>query len=75
MAGHLQISKTVFNVKHWHTNDCRRGILIESEAFPGAVKYVIKGDSIILLGALSERNFKLVAAIIHKGVDIIGCFM
>jgi len=49
MAKYLKIDKIIFNESHWPTNDRKKGILIRSEAFPGGVKYVIKGDSIILL--------------------------
>lgn len=49
MAEYLKINKIVFNDTHWPTNNREKGILISSAAFPSAVKYVIKGDSLIIL--------------------------
>lgn len=49
MVSYLKINKTLFNEKHWGTNDRDKGLLIDSEEFPGALRYVIKGDSLILL--------------------------
>jgi hypothetical protein len=49
MARFLKINRSVFNEKHWSTNDRSKGILIDSEEFPGCLKYVIKEDSLILL--------------------------
>lgn len=46
---YLLIDKIIFNDSHWPTNDRKKGILIRSNDFPGAVKYVIKGDSMIIL--------------------------
>lgn len=49
MASYLRINQSIFNEKHWTTSDRNKGILIDSEAFPGVLKYVIKGNSMILL--------------------------
>lgn len=49
MEKYLKINKIVFNETHWSTNDRVNGILIGSLEFPSAVKYIIKGDSIIIL--------------------------
>lgn len=53
MASYLRINRSIFNEKHWTTNDRSKGILVDSQFFPGVLKYVIKDDSIILL---SGRN-------------------
>lgn len=45
----LKINKIIFNDTHWPTNNREKGILIGSNAFPSAVKYVIKGNSLIIL--------------------------
>lgn len=49
MAEYLKINKNIFNSNHWSTDDRKKGILIASEAFPKAVRYVIKEDSLIIL--------------------------
>ncbi|MGV8905800.1 MAG: hypothetical protein ACOH15_04290 [Acetobacterium sp.] len=49
MAKYLKFDKIIFNETHWPTNDREKGILIHSSVFPGVVKYVIKGDSLIIL--------------------------
>ena len=49
MTDYLKINKIIFNENHWPTGDRKKGILIASEAFPKAVRYVIKEDSLIIL--------------------------
>lgn len=52
MAEYTCINKVLFNEKHWYINERTNGILINSISFPGAVKYLIKGDSIILMSGI-----------------------
>ena len=49
MTDYLKINKIIFNETHWPTDDRKKGILIASVAFPKAVRYVIKEDSLIIL--------------------------
>jgi hypothetical protein len=49
MGRYIRIDKIIFNDSHWPTNDRKNGILISSNEFPSAVKYVVKGDSLIIL--------------------------
>lgn len=49
MTVYLKINKIIFNETHWPTDDRQKGILIASDAFPKAVRYVIKADSLIIL--------------------------
>ena len=49
MEKYLKINKIVFKDTHWPTNNREKGILIGSAEFPSAVKYIIKGNSLIIL--------------------------
>ena len=77
MAGYLKINKIVFNENHWSTDDRKKGILIASVAFPKAVRYVIKEDSLIILsGNNGVLCFDLaVGPVFLKEItDIIDCY-
>lgn len=60
--GRMSINPGVFHAKYWSGNDREKGILIDSQFFGNRVRYVVKGDSLILL---SSKNgifaFKLAA--------------
>lgn len=45
----LRLKRHILNDRYWSTNNREKGILFHSQAYPGTVKYVIKGDSIIIL--------------------------
>lgn len=77
MDEYLKLNKIIFNDSHWPTNDRKKGILIGSNAFPSGVKYVIKGDSLIILsgnnGVLSfdlEKGEKFLGEV----SEIVKCF-
>lgn len=52
MRRYLKINKAIFYEKYWRLNDRQRGLPIESEAFPTALRYVIKDQSLILLSGI-----------------------
>ncbi|MBU4541353.1 MAG: hypothetical protein KJ774_09035 [Firmicutes bacterium] len=63
MRRYLKINKAIFCEKYWRREDRQRGLLIESEAFPEALRYVIKDQSLILLsGTYGIFCFDLTAA-------------
>ena len=77
MADYLCINKSIFNDRHWRTNDRRKGILIESEAFPGSVCYVIKGQSIVLLSGnhgLFCFDLKCGDRFLSELAEVIACY-
>lgn len=45
----LRINQNIFHENYWKSKDRNQGILIASESFPRILKYVVKGDSLILL--------------------------
>jgi len=77
MAEYLKINKIIFNVTHWPTDDRKNGILIASDAFPSAVRYVVKEDSLIILsGNNGVLCFDLaIGPVFMKEIsEIIGCY-
>ena len=56
MTNYFKLNRNVFNASHWPTNNRKKGILIRSEEFPSVLRYVVKGDSLILLSG-SHRAF------------------
>lgn len=78
MASYLKINRSIFNEKHWSTNDRQKGILIDSEAFPGVLKYVIKDDSMILLsGCNGVFTFNLASggSLLGEINAVIDCYL
>lgn len=78
MASYLKINKSIFNEKHWSTNDRKKGILIDSAFFPGVLKYVIKDDSMILLsGCNGVFTFNLASGeLLLDEIDaVIDCYL
>ncbi|MEO1816433.1 MAG: hypothetical protein ABGU93_12710 [Acetobacterium sp.] len=74
----MNFNKIIFNDKHWHTNDRNRGILIDSEAFPGSVKYVVKGNSLILLSGnhgVFCFDLKIGPIFLDEVSEIIDCYV
>lgn len=78
MAGCMQINKAVFNEKHWSTNDRNRGLLIDSEAFPKALRYVVKGNSLILLSGnhgIFCFDLKVGPQLLQEVGEIVDCYL
>ena len=77
MTVYLKINKIIFNESHWPTDDRQKGILIASDAFPKAVRYVIKDDSLIILsGNNGVLCFDLAIGpvFLQEIIEIIGCY-
>ena len=77
MTVYLKINKIIFNESHWPTDDRQKGILIASEAFPKAVRYVIKEDSLIILsGNNGVLCFDLAIGpvFLQEIIEIISCY-
>ena len=77
MTVYLKINKIIFNETHWPTDDRQKGILIASDAFPKAVRYVIKEDSLIILsGNNGVLCFDLAIGpvFLQEISEIIGCY-
>ena len=77
MTVYLKINKIIFNESHWPTDDRQKGILIASDAFPKAVRYVIKEDSLIILsGNNGVLCFDLAIGpvFLQEISEIIGCY-
>ena len=77
MSVYLKINKIIFNESHWPTDDRQKGILIASDAFPKAVRYVIKDDSLIILsGNNGVLCFDLAIGpvFLQEIIEIIGCY-
>ena len=77
MTVYLKINKVIFNETHWPTDDRHTGILIASDAFPKAVRYVIKEDSLIILsGNNGVLCFDLAIGpvFLQEIIEIIGCY-
>ena len=77
MTVYLKINKVIFNETHWPTDDRQKGILIASDAFPKAVRYVIKEDSLIILsGNNGVLCFDLAIGpvFLQEITEIIGCY-
>ena len=77
MTAYLKINKIIFNESHWPTDDRQKGILIASDAFPKAVRYVIKEDSLIILsGNNGVLCFDLAIGpvFLQEITEIIGCY-
>ena len=77
MTVYLKINKIIFNETHWPTDDRQKGILIASDAFPKAVRYVIKEDSLIILsGNNGVLCFDLAIGpvFLQEITEIIGCY-
>ena len=77
MTVYLKINKIIFNETHWPTDDRQKGILIASDAFPKAVRYVIKEDSLIILsGNNGVLCFDLAIGpvFLQEIIEIIGCY-
>lgn len=77
MPRYLKFNKAIFCEKHWRSNDRHRGLLIDSEAFPEALRYVIKDQCLILLsGSHGVFCFDLAAgpALLNEIRAIIDCY-
>jgi len=77
MAEYLKINKNIFNVTHWPTDDRKHGILVASDAFPSAVRYVVKEDSLIILsGNNGVLCFDLAVGpvFLQEITEIVGCY-
>lgn len=77
MPRYLKINKAIFCEKHWRHNDRHRGLLIESEAFPEALRYLIKDQSLVLLsGSHGVFCFDLAPAplLIKELQEIVDCY-
>lgn len=78
MAGYLRINKAIFNDKHWATNDRSQGILIDSQAFPGSVRYVVKNNSLILLSGnhgIFCFDLKIGPQFLNEVSEIVSCYV
>jgi len=77
MTVYLKINKIIFNETHWPTDDRQKGILIASDAFPKAVRYVIKADSLIILsGNNGVLCFDLAVGqiFLNEVLEIVDCY-
>lgn len=77
MAEYTSINKILFNEKHWYINERKKGILINSSSFPGAVKYLIKEDSIILMSGihgLFSFDLKSGPRFLDELGEIVNCY-
>lgn len=77
MTEYLKINKNIFNVTHWPTDDRKNGILVASVAFPSAVRYVVKEDSLIILsGNNGVLCFDLAVGqiFLNEVLEIVDCY-
>lgn len=77
MTRYLKFNKAIFCEKHWRINDRHRGLAIDSEAFPEALRYVVKNQNLILLsGVHGVFGFDMAAgpALLSEIQEIIDCY-
>lgn len=77
MTRTLTFDKAIFCEKYWRINDRRRGLLIDSEAYPEALRYVVKDQTLILLsGYYGVFGFDMAAApaLLDEIQAIIDCY-
>lgn len=77
MPRYLKFNKAIFCEKYWRSNDRHQGLLIDSEAFPDRLRFVIKDQFLILLsGCHGVFCFDLAAgpALLNEIGEIIDCY-